>query len=91
MKGKVVSAILEGRPVVGTTLSFDGLPKGALAPTACADEPHQIAEILVDILLSDHVYHTVLSSQQVMLGDDFLESTERRRVKELVEAYLPLA
>lgn len=89
MKGKVVTAILEGRPVVGTSISFDGLEKHLLASGSCRDEPAAMATSLMKALRSDEFLMQLLDSQRRVLNDQFSPSTERRRIDEILDLFLP--
>ena len=88
MKNHVVSAILAGRPVIGTRLSFDGLPQSPAKDEYTAASPEKFARLLVDALTSDDQWRAIVAAQQALLGDFQGADQERERLR-LILAELP--
>jgi GT2 family glycosyltransferase len=83
VKGKVISAVQHGLPVIGTHHAFDGL-----APTphelALADNPSELAQLLLDVLISDEEWSRRYIACAGMIGQTFSQESEVERVRGLL-------
>ena len=85
MKHKVIQSILLGRPVIGTRNSFDGLDQNLLSNRFVSDVPSEIADLLIGTLTSDDLWRHALNCASVAVGNGFYRSTERERVRQLIQ------
>ncbi len=84
MKGKVVSALLHGRPVVGTRISFEGFNLSQLNTQIFSDDPTQIVESVIACLTSDEKCSDFLRSGIAGLGSQFSRDAEIKRLREVL-------
>jgi hypothetical protein len=88
MKGKVISSLIHGRPVVGTNPSFEGFDTQHLSQNVITDDPQVMARSLIEILGSDSAWLEALKMGQLGMGDEFARSREIERVRNLVDGLL---
>jgi len=81
MKNHVVSAIMAGRPVVGTRLSFDGLPQLSGADQYMASSPEVFADLIIEALTSNDRWNAIVAAQQSLLVDFQGAQQERERLR----------
>ena len=86
MKGKVVSNLIHGRPIIGTRISFEGFQTQFLNDTIMTDDPSQIAKSTIEILLSDEAWQSALSVGRSAMGNGFEQGAELQRVRNLLNS-----
>lgn len=91
MKGKVVSAILNGLPVVGTRISFEGLEESLVPRESLAETHEELVSRIAQVLQHDAVWKQVWTSQVACLGPTFERAQEKERVAQVLNAQGPLA
>ena len=88
MKGKVVSSLIHGRPVVGTNPSFEGFDTQHLSQNVMTDDPQVMARSLIEILRSDSAWLEALKAGLLGMGNEYARSREIERVRNLVDGLL---
>lgn len=85
VKGKVVSSLQWGVPVVGTPVAFDGLPIpiGGLSCRSISQLTSKLRATLTD----DWVWQSVLEEGRRGLGDEFTPEAESTRVRALLKRH----
>lgn len=86
VKGKVISAVQHGLPVVGTQHAFDGLTSMP-HELALADNPGELAEMLVDVMISDEEWLRRYIACARIIGETFSQEHELERVRRLLLRY----
>ena len=84
MKHKVVSTLIYGRPVVGTSTSFEGFEVGQLSNKVMTDDPHLLIKSTVEILHSDDACNQALREGLSGMGSQFSRSNEIERLRTLI-------
>lgn len=77
LKTKVVSALQAGVPVVGSAISFDGLPGKAHATSIVAEVPEELAVRILEVLENDDTWHQSLSTGLAVMGQEFSRQRDR--------------
>ena len=85
MKNHVVSAIMARRPVVGTRLSFDGLPQLSGADQYMASSPETFATLVIEALISRDRWNAIVSAQQSLLIDFQGAEQEQERLRRILD------
>jgi len=85
VKGKVVSSLQWGVPVVGTPVAFDGLPLPTVA-LSCRSI-NQLTSKLLATLTDDCAWRSALEEGRRALGDEFTPEVESTRVMQLLKRH----
>jgi GT2 family glycosyltransferase len=85
VKGKVVSSLQWGLPVIGTPLAFDGLPRKT-ADLAC-NSISQWVDRLQSALTDDDEWWSLLTRGRWALGEEFTPEAEMMRVTQLLHRH----
>ena len=84
MKHKVVSTLIYGRPVIGTSTSFEGFDVRYLSNKVMTDDPQLLIESTVEILQSDDACTQALREGLTGMGSQFSRSNEIERLRTLI-------
>lgn len=80
MKHKVLSTLVNGRPIVGTSISFEGFDLSHLSNQVMSDDPTQIVSSIIDCLKSDEVCTEYLRQGIAGMGSNFSRRAEIERL-----------
>ena len=80
MKHKVLSTLVNGRPIVGTSISFEGFDLSHLSNQVMSDDPTQIVSSIIDCLNSDEVCTEYLRQGLAGMGSNFSRRAEIERL-----------
>ena len=80
MKHKVLSTLVNGRPIVGTSISFEGFDLSHLSNQVMSDDPTQIVSSIIDCLHSDEVCTEYLRQGLAGMGSNFSRRAEIERL-----------
>lgn len=83
LKTKVVAAIKTGIPVLGTGISFEGLPGNAYSLGLATDSVGVLNSRLVEVLHSESAWHRARAAGQTLLGEGFSRVAERKLVSDI--------
>jgi hypothetical protein len=84
MKHKVVSTLIHGRPVIGTSTSFEGFEIRHLSNKVMTDDPQLLIESTIEILQSDYACTQALREGLAGMGSQFSRSNEIERLRTLI-------
>lgn len=89
MKHKVLSSLIHGRPVIGTSTSFEGFEISHLSAAVISDDPMQIIESLVGCLSSDEMCTELLRQGLLGMGTQFSREAEIARLRTIFPGVHP--
>jgi GT2 family glycosyltransferase len=89
-KGKVVSSLIHGRPVIGTYSSFEGFDTTFLSDKVMTDDKQQFVKSTVEMLQSDNACLQALREGLSGMGSQFSRSNEIERLRTLITDTLAL-
>ena len=89
MKHKVLSSLINGRPVIGTSTSFEGFEISHLSAAVISDDPMQIVESLVGCLNSDKMCTEFLCQGLLAMGTQFSREAEIARLVAILPELRP--
>jgi len=84
MKHKILSSLINGRPVIGSTISFEGFDVSHMSKAVISDDPIQIVQSVVECLSSDKIYNEFLSQGLLGMGTQFSRQSEIERLKYVI-------
>jgi GT2 family glycosyltransferase len=90
LKGKVVSSLIHGRPVIGTSTSFEGFDTSFLSDKVATDDPRLLINSTIEVLQSDDAYTHALQLGLAGIGSQFSRSREVERLSKLIKDTLAL-
>lgn len=85
MKHKVLSTLIHGRPIVGTSTSFEGFDTTQLSQKVMTNDPQLFIDSTLEMLRSDDACIKVLKEGLTGMGPNFSRSQELKRVQNLIE------
>jgi GT2 family glycosyltransferase len=88
MKHKVLSTLINGRPIVGTSTSFEGFDTTQLSQKVMTNDPQLIIDSTLEMLRSDDACIKALKEGLTGMGTNFSRSQELKRVQNLIESVM---
>ena len=85
MKTKVVSALVRGTPVVGTSVAFQGLESVATVAALSHDAPEDLADRMAVLLTDDVAWSAVNRAELEFSGGLWTLDAERQRLNQLLQ------
>lgn len=86
-KNRTVSAILAGRPVIGSSISFDGLPRSPDSHSYLADNADDYVRLSRQLLGSDLIWREMITRQRQLTEGTFTSFYERELVARVLSRF----
>jgi glycosyltransferase involved in cell wall biosynthesis len=86
VKGKVVSSLSSGVPVVGTKIAAEGMGLALGQDVLVADDPAEFADAVVRVLNDDTLWAQLSTNGLKFVDENYSRTAARRRVREMVDA-----